>query len=82
MLIALACIRTMAPWVFRSGEWAEIVGVRMVLPEDGCPGYRPCFVVRFKDGVEDHWVIHDEDAHYEFAPYNLETVLGGKSCLS
>ena len=82
MNIALACIRTTAPWGFRSGDWAEIVGVRMVLPEDGRTGYRPCFVIRFQDGVEDFYVINDEDAHYEFAPYNLETVLEGKSCLS
>ena len=53
-----------SPYLFRSGEWATIIGVQMVAPmgsED-----RPCFVVQFRDGVEDYWPMVDAAAHYKF----------------
>ena len=51
---------------YRYGEWAEIVGVRMVQPDDDSP-WRPCFVVRFKDGTEDHWPIYEDPARLTIA---------------
>lgn len=52
---------------FRFPEWAEIIGVTYITKSGGhmIPG-RPCFVVRFPDGVEDQWVIYDEHEPYEF----------------
>ena len=37
---------------FRSGEWAEVVGVVMVKPETGEP--RICYHLRFADGTCDY----------------------------
>lgn len=53
----LVDIRTTHPYGFRSGQWARLIGVEWV-------GYRPCYSVRFSDGVTDQWVM--ADPHYEF----------------
>ena len=37
---------------FRSGEWADVVGVVMVKPEIGEP--RICYHLRFEDGTCDY----------------------------
>lgn len=56
-------IRGMNKNIFRSGEWARIVGV-------SCAGYphRVCFDVEFLDGVLDQWPVEDQAAEYEFRP--------------
>jgi len=40
------------PALFRAGEKAEIIAVRMFTPEGGLPE-RACFVLRYKDGTID-----------------------------
>lgn len=45
---------------FHPGEPAEILGVRIVTPEDHPP--RPCFHVRFENGDEDFVPLSDK--HY------------------
>jgi hypothetical protein len=47
---------------FRSGEWADIIGVRMAFLEIAPP--RPCFLVQFEDGKTDLIAICDS-ANYE-----------------
>lgn len=53
--------------VFRSGEWAEIVGVSVQIPLGMFPR-RICFDVKFDDGATDTWPIEDAAAEYEFRP--------------
>ena len=53
-------IRTMHRYGFRSGEWADLLTVAPA------PDKRGCYVVRFKDGVTDFWVVNDSDGQYEF----------------
>jgi hypothetical protein len=52
-------IRATHPSGFRSGEWAEILGVEW--KKD-----RPCYRVRFLDDKEDSWPVHDPADPYEF----------------
>lgn len=59
-------IRATHPYAFRSGQWAQIVGV------DEAQYDRPVFLVAFPDGATDSWACVDPDAGYEFA----ETVNG------
>lgn len=47
--------------VYRSGEWAGVIGCRF------CNG-RPCLRVLFDDGKEDEWAVFAEPQHYEFGP--------------
>ena len=54
-------IRATHPYGFRSGEWAELVGLNF----DHIP-LRPCFFVRFPDGVTDYWPVYDKNEPYEF----------------
>lgn len=54
-------IRSMHPYAFRSGKWAEVLTVAPS-PDD-----RDCFIVRFPDGVTDYWVVNDPLGEYEFA---------------
>ena len=64
--VAVAFCKENNPYVFRSGEYAEVVGVRMVKP-DGLD-WRLCYLVRFEDGEQDLWPVHDEDANRTFVP--------------
>lgn len=43
---------------FRSGESAEIIGVKMVQPTKDHE-VRPCYHIRFEDGAEDYAPMHD-----------------------
>ena len=43
---------------FRQGERSEILGVKIVTPDDPCKT-RPCFHVKYEDGVEDYVPIAD-----------------------
>lgn len=52
-------IRSLHPYAYRSGEWAQIVG------RDSSDG-RACYLVVFPDGATDRWVVHDPDGDYEF----------------
>ncbi len=45
---------------YRSGEWAEIVGVKLA-------NKSPCYLVLFPDGKTDLWVLDDETAEYKFS---------------
>lgn len=59
------------PYAFRCGEPAKIIGVVMVDPENHLSP-RPCFHVRFADGVEDWIPLSDVqrpsgDEAYKFA---------------
>lgn len=53
-------IRATHPYAFRSDEWAEVVGVKMV-------NKRPCWLVLFRDGRTDLWPVEDPVAGYEFS---------------
>lgn len=52
-----ARIRGIHHYSFRSGEWAEIIGVRVDTPE-GLDA-RPAFLCRYEDGAFDHIPIID-----------------------
>ena len=54
-------IRATHHYGFRSGEWAEIVGV-----EWDSIRSRPIFRVRFIDGTMDTWPVYDPSDPYEF----------------
>lgn len=54
---AVAVYLNQEPYGYRSGETAEIVGVRMAKPQG--LDWRPCFVLRFADGEEDLVPIYD-----------------------
>lgn len=54
-------IRGTHPYVFRSGQWARIVGT-MDDPENG----RRSYAVEFPDGATDWWPVEDASAGYEF----------------
>jgi hypothetical protein len=54
-------IRGTHPYAFRSGEWARLV--HEVEFRD-----RPCYYVRFEDGVMDYWAIDGAGFGYEFFP--------------
>ena len=53
-------IRSVHPYGFRSGQWAEIL--KTVPLEDGRPSYH----IRFADGTEDWWVVNDPSDEREF----------------
>ena len=66
-------IRATHVYGFRSGQWGRIVGLDWV-------NDRPCYVVRFIDGVEDAWPVYDPTDPYEFASFRLpEQTLGMQS---
>lgn len=52
-------MRATHPAGFRSGEWAEIIGVEWA-------NGRACYRVRFLDRKEDSWPIVDPMDPYEF----------------
>lgn len=52
-------IRATHQYGFRSGEWAEVTGIEW-------QNNRPCFIVRFVDGVTDSWPVYDPSDPYEF----------------
>lgn len=54
-------IRGTHPYVFRSGQWATLIGTQDD-PETG----RRCYAVRFDDGMTDWWPVDDKSAGYEF----------------
>jgi hypothetical protein len=54
-------IRAAHPYVFRSGQWAQLVGT-MDDPETG----RRCYAVKFADGETDWWPVEDKAAGYQF----------------
>lgn len=54
-------VRTMHPYGFRSGKWAEVIASDQ-RESDG----RPTWLVRFDDGMTDVWVADDEQGEYEF----------------
>ncbi len=54
-------IRGTHPYVFRSGQWARLVGT-VDDPETG----RRCYSVMFADGATDWWPVEDDAAGYEF----------------
>ena len=56
-------IRGVHPYCFRSGEWASIVGIVHVTPDDEGLPERLCWNIGFDDGVYDHWPMCEE---YEF----------------
>lgn len=58
-------IRARHRYAFRSGEWAEICGVKLA-------NLRPCFLVLFDDGKTDLWPIADAAAQYEFSHKQLK----------
>ena len=62
--VTLAYCKDDHPYAFRSGEYAEVVGVRMVKRGD----WRHCYLVRFEDGEEDLWPVHDVSAKRTFVP--------------
>lgn len=52
------------PYAFRSGEAAEIVGVKTVFPKNGRTP-RPCFEVKYQDGVIDYTPVSEvENGNY------------------
>lgn len=55
-------IRGTHPYVFRSGQWAELIGT-MDDPESG----RRQYAVKFPDGATDWWPVNDKAAGYEFS---------------
>lgn len=55
-------IRGTHPYVFRSGEWAQLVGTQDD-PETG----RRNYAVKFPDGAVDWWPVDDKAAGYEFS---------------
>lgn len=52
-------IRATHPAGFRSGQWATVTGLVW-------SNARPCYEVRFPDGVTDTWVVYDPSDPYEF----------------
>lgn len=63
-------IRGVHPYVFRSGEWATVVGVAKCCSES-FPDGRQCYKVRFDDGVIDYWLISEISKDYE-TKYEVE----------
>lgn len=55
-------IRGTHPYAFRSGEWAVLEYVDTVLLHSE---ERQCFRVRFEDGVDDLWPVHNSGYDYE-----------------
>lgn len=57
----IAFIRGVHQYTFRCGQVAEITGVRIARPatKAGELKARPCFSIRFEDGVEDSVVISE-----------------------
>ncbi len=49
-------------WSFRPNQPAEIVGVKMVVPT-GLTIRRPCFEVRYEDGIVDFCPINADHAY-------------------
>ena len=52
-------VRSRHPMAFKSGEWAEIVGMSTV-------NDRRCLEVLFDDGSVDTWVLGDHHADYQW----------------
>jgi len=48
---------------FRSGEWAEVIAVKMITPEGSDP--RACFECLYEDGFIDYIPVSD-NKNYEF----------------
>lgn len=50
------------PYAFRSGDTAEVIGIKFVEPDgpsgNHLPG-RPCFEVRYEDGTIDYTPIYN-----------------------
>jgi hypothetical protein len=57
-------IRGMTPGSFRCGEWANLLGVVVVVPGDEQEP-RVCWHVTFKDGESDYWTVTND---YEMRP--------------
>jgi hypothetical protein len=49
---------------FRTGQWAELIGIQMFTPRNSTT--RECYAVRFEDGQEDLWPVEDPTNTYEF----------------
>lgn len=43
------------PYIYRSGEEAEIIGVRMVISKSGAA--RPCWMLLYPDGMIDYTAV-------------------------
>jgi lipocalin len=52
---------------FRSGEWANLVGIAVV--ERPGEEARACYFVAFSDGATDYWVMNDPDATWAIRPF-------------
>jgi hypothetical protein len=62
-------VRGTHPYAFRSGQWAEVIGVGWLPRRHGSDPRepRPVFKVRFVDGKEDYWPVYDQVAGHEFS---------------
>ena len=59
--MAVKQIRGTHPYIFRSGQWGELVGT-----VDDPEGGRRNYAVKFPDGATDWWPVDDTAAGYEF----------------
>jgi len=60
-------IRSTHRYAYRSGEWAILVGVKVMEITNFMETVtRPCYLVMFPDGVTDSWPIFDPDVKYEY----------------
>lgn len=57
MKVALVKVRFTNSYAFRSGEWADVIGIVLVRPENLEP--RLCYHLRFPDGVCDYSPINE-----------------------
>lgn len=57
LFISNARIKGTNPYSFRTGEWANIIGVKIFTPEGCVP--RACFECVYDDGVVDYVAISD-----------------------
>jgi len=61
-------IRALNPAAYKTGEWAEIIGLDWVeigLDTKGDPIHRLCYQVIWPDGMADAWPITDPAAEYQ-----------------
>jgi len=65
-------IRTMHPYGFRSGKWADLLYILKTAPAPTPGPARDCYAVRFKDGMTDYWVVDDPNGQYEFREVAVE----------
>jgi len=67
-------------YAFRSGEPALILGVVIYTPWGQEPNLeaRPCFHVRYSDGVEDHIPLSDYVAYSKDSMEGMEIKAGGE----